>query len=424
MHDRGPLRPRADDLGEQIERSLRESRPVRLALLVGCLGLLAQAAVTLLSLPLGDDLVVYWKGGWAVLHGLPLFGEHFTAYAGIDNALVFTYPPFAALLFVPLALVPPEAAMVAWTVASLAALAALAADGFRPWWRGRPGPAVVFVLLAVLAVSFTFQPVSNGLLLGQIGFMLTLLCYADVVVLHGRRPAGVAIGLATAIKLTPGLFLVHFAVTRQWRALRNAVLTIAACWGVAFVALPAATVTYFRHLMLDTTRMGSVVQPINQSLNATVQRFGLPQPRLWWLLLAAVVTAAGLDRARRAHDLGERRRAAVLVAMAMLLVSPVSWTHHAIWLIPLFGLLLTDRRPGPRLLGVVAVLLAAPTRQLLGLPGLGDGIMVEGYVLLYLAALVWLPVDSAAPLPAAAPAQNQGQAAGPRAAVPELATRS
>lgn len=386
--------PRGAGARAAIERALRQSAPVRATLLLGCAALAGLVAFTLLTLPLGDDLLVYWKGGWAVLHAKPLYGADFASYGGVRSALVFTYPPVAAVLFAPLALLTPRAAMVVWTAASVLVLTWLLADTFRQWWRGRTAAVGVFVLLGLLVLALGLQPVSAALRLGQIGILLTALCFADLVIAPPRRPRGVAIGLATAIKLTPGIFLVHLAVTRQWRALRNAVLTVAACWSAAALLLPAASAEYFGGLLLDTSRVGALTDPAHQSLNATVHRLGLTPERWWWVLVSAAAASAGLWRARRAHLRGNLRVAAVIAGLTMLLVSPFSWTHHAVWLVPLSGLLLTDARWGARVAGLLGVVYSTPLWQLTGLPPPGQGLFAEGFVVLYLAAVLWLPLDA------------------------------
>src|SRR4249920_3356334 len=65
------------------------------------------------------DLFVYRYGGRAVLDGLPLYetDDPVTGYP-------FTYPPFAAVTMVPLALLPMWLSAALWTGASVGAMAA------------------------------------------------------------------------------------------------------------------------------------------------------------------------------------------------------------------------------------------------------------------------------------------------------------
>ena len=66
------------------------------------------------------DLFVYRYGGRAVLDGLPLYeaDDPVTGYP-------FTYPPFAAVAMVPLALLPVWLSAALWTATSVGALAAV-----------------------------------------------------------------------------------------------------------------------------------------------------------------------------------------------------------------------------------------------------------------------------------------------------------
>ena len=86
------------------------------------------------------DLFVYQYGGRAVLDGLPLYesGDPVTG-------LPFTYPPFAAVVMVPLALLPAWLAAALWTGASVGALAAVVVVVRRALGRPAPGWLVALV---------------------------------------------------------------------------------------------------------------------------------------------------------------------------------------------------------------------------------------------------------------------------------------
>jgi alpha-1,2-mannosyltransferase len=363
------------------------SPAVRFALAAGALVIVVSGLHTLYGLRTGGDLLVYWKGGWSILHGQTLYGAGF-AHEAVYRALPFTYTPFAAMLFVPLALVSPGIAMVCWTVLEVGALAVLVVLSFPLLLKHLSGRRKVAAALLLWCVCLVLQPLQDEVVLGQVDVFITLACFADVVVARTRWPRGMLIGVATAVKLTPAVFMVHLAITRQWSALRNAVLSLAACWGLALALLPSATLDYFlRGVMLDTGRVGSPRNPVNQSLSGLVARLALPAHQAIWIALCAVVAVYGLNRARRAHELGHPRTAALLVAMVSLLVSPISWLHHAMWVVPLLGVLLTNGRRTMFAAGVVLaglLLYAAPTLH---------GWRSEWYVLAYVLALVALPFE-------------------------------
>ncbi len=72
------------------------------------------------------DLHVYRHAGQALLDGL-------SPYAADDpvTGLPFTYPPFAAVVMLPLAVLPAQAAAAVWTAASVTALTAVVVLALR-----------------------------------------------------------------------------------------------------------------------------------------------------------------------------------------------------------------------------------------------------------------------------------------------------
>ncbi|HEV7210201.1 MAG TPA: glycosyltransferase family 87 protein, partial [Blastococcus sp.] len=146
--------------------------------------------------------------------------DHRSLYAFVrpGSSKGFTYPPFAVLCLLPTALVSQPTAIVVVTAAS-----ALLVVG-TTWWlvgpvaRRHRWPRWFAVALAVPLV-FAMEPVRETLAWGQVNLFLVALVLADVAALQrGRRWAGIGIGLATAIKLTPGLFVVYLALSGRRRA--------------------------------------------------------------------------------------------------------------------------------------------------------------------------------------------------------------
>ena len=127
------------------------------------------------------DLFVYQYGGRAVLDGLPVYesGDPVTG-------LPFTYPPFAAVLMVPLALLPAWLAAGLWTAASVGALAAVVVLVRRA--LGRPAPGWLVALLTAGALAL--EPVWQNLTFGQVNLLVMLAVLVDL------RPAGRGAGRA------------------------------------------------------------------------------------------------------------------------------------------------------------------------------------------------------------------------------------
>ena len=272
------------------------------------------------------DLKVYRSGGAAWLHGVPLYTGEFPSW------LPFTYPPVAAVLFSLPAMVPMVVATVVLTVAGLVALSAttLLVTPAR-----LSGP-----LVAVAAVGvFAFEPVRTTLLFGQVNLVLMGLVAVDCLLPRTRYPRGLLIGIAAAVKLTPAIFVLFFLARRQYPPAVTAVVTFAAVTGLGMLLAPADSVSYWHTTIFDPDRIGGAAFVTNQSLRAELARLGLGQG--WWLVLVAVVLALAWRAARRTVD---PVVALLVVAAAGLLASPVSWSHHWVWIVPAVAYAVVHRR--------------------------------------------------------------------------------
>jgi len=270
------------------------------------------------------DLNIYLWGGRAVTQGLRLY-----LVAAYRNW--FTYPPFAAALFTPIAAIPALVTRLVWELASVAAFAwacwlALKLAGVRPSRTG---------LLAMIAAGLLLEPVYHTLYLGQVNIFLMALVLADVWLAARGRHAGVGIGVATAIKMTPGIFIVLFLLTRRTRDAVTATVTFAGCVAIGFLVDPGASRLYWTRLFYDTKRVGGAYIS-NQSPYGAVARIldGVGHVGAWYYVIPAVIGVAGLavaaTLARRDDWLG----AAAVTGITGLLVSPISWTHHWVWIMP------------------------------------------------------------------------------------------
>lgn len=299
------------------------------------------------------DLEVYRDGGRAVLRGAPLY-ELLTQP---PQLLPFTYPPFAAVLAVPFTLMSWGAAQVTWMALLYVALAAAVWLSFRDLVR-RAGRWAPLALGALVGAAAWLVPVYDQARFGQVGVFLMVMCLADCCARRPRWPRGLLVGLAVAIKLVPGVFLIHFWITGRRDAAANAVLTAAVATLAGFALLPADSVDYwFGALLEGGDRTGAVNGTTNQAINGMLARIYLPDAvtSLLWLALAAFVGYHGFRLARRATALadatapGPDARAALLAGVAItgllsVLLSPVGWIHHLVWIVPVIGAVVGDGR--------------------------------------------------------------------------------
>jgi len=279
------------------------------------------------------DLLVYQYGGRSVLDGLPVY-----EWRDPVNGLPFTYPPFAAVVMLPLALMPEPLAAALWTGASVAALAAVVVLVRRALGRLTPGWLVA--LLAAGAVAL--EPVGQNLAFGQINLLLMLAVMVDLI-RPERRWSGVLIGIAAGVKLTPLAFVVLLVLVGRRSAAARAVIAFAATVGVGFVVMPGSAATYWTDDLLHAGRVGPPALAHNQSVYGTLTRLlDGPPPTALWLALAVPLATGILVVAAMWWRRGDRVLGTCLGSMAMLLASPVSWSHHWVWAVPV-ALLLWER---------------------------------------------------------------------------------
>ncbi len=305
------------------------------AYLLGCASL-----VTLLlevSTVHSEDLQVYRSGAYSLLHNIGLYGDAF------PSRLPFTYPPFAAVPLTLLLPLPWAATVWLWAFGTVLLCGWVIGRFFDPLLSrlGARRTAVQFILVAGFAVSV---PMSDHLGFGQINVLLMAACLADVMGFRPRwLPMGCLIGLAAAIKLTPAIFIVYLFVTGRVRAAVAASAAGSAATLVGFLLKPADSRSYFFDVLwhLDVrVGLGNNATIGNQSLDGAFIRL---LPADWahraWLAGALVFSIYTFTCVRRVlRDHGELA-AACLIGLTGVLVSPVSWPHYLVWLIPAVGVL-------------------------------------------------------------------------------------
>ncbi|MEI2776603.1 MAG: glycosyltransferase 87 family protein [Tetrasphaera sp.] len=280
------------------------------------------------------DVEVYREAGVSLLIGRPVY----SALTEAPQLLPFTYPPFAAFLALPLALVPFPVAAWAWTFGQVLATTAIV------WYAGyrlihRHGRADPLILAGLTALMLWLHPVSDGIRFGQINAFLVLAVLMDLRRPRPRLlrgvPPGVLVGLAMAVKLTPGVFVIHYLLCRRWREAATAIGTAVLVTVLAALAAPAASVTFWGSALQDPARLGPNRGTSNQSIRGVLLRLG-PQGlpgTLLWLVLVAGVGWFGFRLAKRAYAAGDSIAEVATVGLLACLLSPVAWIHHFHWIV-------------------------------------------------------------------------------------------
>lgn len=296
-------------------------------------------------IPYRIDIDVYRMGGQAWLDGRPLYadGAIFHTRGGID--LPFTYPPLAAVLFSPFAVLSLEAASVAITATTFVLLLVsmvIVLTRLDVWptttVTGEPAWARrIWLAAAMVAPAVLFcEPIRANFDFGQINVVLMTLVIADCVPRRTPWPRGMLLGLAIALKLTPAVFLLYFLLRRDVRALVVTAIAAVAATLAGFALAWRDSWEYWTETVRNTDRIGTATLNTNQNIAGVLARLGLAEgPRfVLWTLACFAVLALTVWAARRALRAGQPVLALICVAMFGLVVSPVSWSHHWVWSLP------------------------------------------------------------------------------------------
>jgi len=312
------------------------------------------------------DLGVYLRLGARYI-----FTPHLYSFVVPNTSLLFTYPPFAALLFVPWqrAFTTVHSVQTVWTVCNLAALISLLVLSLRLVKPDLDRAAAWRLGLLLSLPAMLLNPVVITFAFGQVNLVVTLLVMWDL--LSERRigswqaPLGIATGLAAAVKLTPLFFVPYLILTRRTRGAVNCCVTFVACEFVTFLISPTSSTDDWTHALFRPERAGRLSFVSNQNLSAAVDRLhhGLvSNPTLAPELL--VVAAGGLWLAAVAHRRSSPMLGLLVCAATGLVVSPISWVHHLVWVVPaILWLALGEDRPRlglPMAIGTAVLFWIAP----------------------------------------------------------------
>lgn len=310
-----------------------------LALAAGVAGLVFHAVLIPFTAPSrlglidnGMDLVVYREGAQALVDAHAL-------YSGLPDQ--FTYPPFAALMFLPLTFAGAAIARHMWLILSCVALILTVWRCLRVLGYRRDRPTMLLCIgLSLLAVQI--DAVRGALTWGQISIDLMAILIWDLTRPPGARWRGWSVGVAAGMKLMAVVLLPYLLLTRQWRAAAVAAGVAAATIAAGFVLLPADSREYWTHAAYQVRRVGHPDDVTNHSVNAVLANLYSPGsvPGWAWLICAGLAGIAGLLAAVLAHRRGWVLLAVTILGMTSCVVSPLAWGHQWVWFVPLLILLL------------------------------------------------------------------------------------
>ena len=331
-----------------------------------CYLVLAHTHVRLNRMWFMVDLDVYRWSGTPVASPTHLYTAKYSGF------LSFTYTPFAAILFAPLHLV--KLRVLRW-VSALANLGALYFSidvvtkhtGSSSRLSSSARRDICWLLFAA---CIWMEPVQQTLRFGQVNLFLMVAVLADLARPEDSRWRGAFVGIAAGIKLTPAIFLLFLLVSGQRRDARRGVAAAAVTVIVGWLLLPRASYAFWiQHRFAQSSRVGSIRFVANQSIYGAIARLmggRIAVPSLYFLLAAAVLVL-GMRQAVRLHRSRRIVPAICWCGFTGLLISPVSWSHHWVWVVPFLAwavMRAIERRGGWVVLvaGIAATFAAWPMR--------------------------------------------------------------
>ncbi|OLT38418.1 hypothetical protein BJF79_26955 [Actinomadura sp. CNU-125] len=278
------------------------------------------------------DFRIYMLGGESLTDGASLYLDQHAEHW-------FTNTPFAALLFAPLSVLPLTVARVIWQFASVAAFAYACTVTLELAGRRPSRPLVAGTVAAGLALA----PMWHSLFQGQINLFLLALIMFDMKRVSQGRTAGIGIGIATAIKLTPGIFILFLLVTRRTKSAAVSTAAFAGCTLAAWAVGPDASRVYWLHTFFDTSRVGAPYISNQSPYGAAIRILkGAEHVDGWYTFVPFLIALGGLALAAAFARRGDWLTAIAVTGTTGLLVSPISWAHHWVWIVPALAVLVRD----------------------------------------------------------------------------------
>jgi alpha-1,2-mannosyltransferase len=295
---------------------------------------------------IGLDYRVYRMGGQSVVDG---DGSLYTRSFGEgEGSLLFTYPPFAALAFTALTLVSAETGAVLFVGLSVLIAAATSflitryLGGFRSVRAVVGHPSALPLAIAGTGLVCLLGPWRETMAFSQVNILLFAMIAADLLSgPHRRLPTGLLTGIAAGIKLTPLVFGLYFLARGEWKQLFTMAAGFFGTIALGFLLLPAESATYWLQMLRDTGRIGGEGYVDNLSVRGAILHVMGPDfpSTVPWLIISLLLVAGTTYVIRAAKQRGDRFLPMAMTALLMLLISPISWSHHWVWIVVVLAVL-------------------------------------------------------------------------------------
>ncbi len=267
------------------------------------------------------DVGVFRDAGNAFRHGHPLY-DGFPSRSGY----AFIYPPFAAVLFLPLTVGGELFMDIVWNATIIACVVGIMAmachrAGIKDW---------PYWAITLAGFATCLDMIQANLYFGQINVFLVFLVTADVLGYTPKPIRGLGIGLAAGVKITPAAYAIIFLVRKDWWSLARAAGFFFVTVILGFIARAKESVDFWTVIFFETDRGGQVNYPNNQGLGGilsrsvlSVDQVGAVTPFIFVFFAAATIYVAyQLEKHNRSVE------ALLIVVLGISIGGPYAVSHH------------------------------------------------------------------------------------------------
>lgn len=290
--------------------------------------LLASVIATMVACAKVDpiDFHAYLSGAAALSHPADLYTAAYFDPA-LNDQVPFVYPPFAAMVFYPLHLMPFWLAELTWRVGVIAALYAVIRMSQNMIGTGNPRIAMLWT-----AGALWLEPIVGNTKHNTIGvFLMLMVVWAAYTTKWWL--SGLLVGLGAGIKLTPAIAGFYLAGQRRWGAAAFSAVVFFATVGISYL-VAGEQVRFFFTKFIGRDGLFRIADAYNQSWRGGIARIMGHDGNQALVLAAILGTAVLAVLAWRALD-GDQLGRLLVVMLFGLVSSPVSWTNHWVWVVPL-----------------------------------------------------------------------------------------
>ncbi|NJM41049.1 MAG: DUF2029 domain-containing protein [Anaerolineae bacterium] len=192
-----------------------------------------------------------------------------------------------------------------------------------------------------LAALTTINAFAASVWLGQVDALIVFALAVCLWGIHTGRlgAAGVGLGVATSLKISPGVLLIYLIVRRQWRAVGAAAFTMMVLMVAALlIGRPEDLLRFVLHVSPPLAQGSRFWQ--NQALPALLARLTTSSPDLiayatglgLWRVATLLIVVGGVIAVwwqRRDQPLTAPE--AVMLILVGLLAGPITWNHYLSW---------------------------------------------------------------------------------------------